>query len=117
MSVIHPKSAAAAPSCLELFQLPDTQTGVLHMYANEIPSTSTQEGAPREFLYSPDSQRYNNVNEMKMSGRVKIVHMDGSFLEPGEMAVLLNMYGQTLFKQVDVKYGNQILSLPQQMYG
>ena len=117
MSLIHPLSQAAAPSCLELFTLPDTQTAVLQMYSFELPSTSTQEGAPRDFVYLPDSQRYTNVNEIRVKGKVQIVHSDGSHLEPGEFAVLLNMYGHTLIKQCDVKYGNQILSLPQQLYG
>ena len=44
MALIHPLSAPAAPECLELFTLPDTQTGVLKTYFVEISPTSLQQG-------------------------------------------------------------------------
>lgn len=116
MALIHPSSAPAAPGCLELFLLPETQTAILKEYNVYLPPISDQEGTPHEFNFTPQSGEYNKLNEMKITGRVKIVHTDGTKLAADEIAVLLNLFMHTIFKQVDIKIGNSILSFPQQMY-
>ena len=117
MALIHPLSAPAAPDCLDLFILPETQTGVLKSYVLELPPLSTQEGAPPQFNHTPQSGEYNDLNEMKICGSLTIKHADGSNLEAGELAVMVNNFMHSMIKQVDIKLGNTILSLPQQMYG
>lgn len=116
MALIHPLSAAAAPSCLEIFGLPDTQTAVLKSYTLDVRPISTQEGAPPEFSVRTESGEYMKTKDMKLSGRFRILHLDGTKLAASEMAVLSNLYMHTMWKQVDIKYGNQILSHPQQLY-
>lgn len=117
MSLIHPLSAPAAPECLELFKLPDTQTAVLKRYQVEVAPVSSQPAGPLEFHIRTDSPEYCDLSEVKLYGRVRIVNENGSALIDTDVAYLVNLYAQTMFKQVDVKIGNQIISLPQQMYG
>lgn len=115
MALLHQASAPAAPECLELFKLAETQTGVIARYVIEVPPISTQEGVPLEFYMRPDSPDYQNLKGMRLCGRLRIVHSDGSHLGAGEVAVPINFILQTAWKQVDVKLGNMIISSPQQM--
>ena len=116
MSLIHPLSAPAAPECLELFKVPDTQTAVLRRYGIEVAPISSQPGGPIEFVVRTDSAEYCDLETAKICGSLRIVDSNGDKMGPDDIAYLINMYAQTLFKQVDVKIGNQILSLHQQMY-
>lgn len=116
MALLHPASAAAAPECLELFKLSETQTGVLRTYFIELYPTSAQEGGSAEFHMRPDSPDYCNLKDLKLVGSVRIVHKDGSVIAAEEKVMPINLYMQTAWKQLDIKLGNLILSHPQQMY-
>lgn len=116
MSLIHPLSAPAAPACLELFNVPDTQTAVSRRYIVEVPPTSSQTTGPIEFFVRSDSPEYCDLSGIKWYGRVRIVHADGSKMTADDVAILGTLYMHTMIKQVDVKIGNKILSLPHQMY-
>ena len=118
MALIHPLSASAAPACLELFSLPETQTAVLKRYQYELPPISSLEGISVDFQMRSNSAEYNNIRDVKICGSVRVV--DGTTsqaLPANEVAVPINLYAHTLWKQCDVKFGNQILSHPQNMYG
>ena len=117
MALIHPLSAPAAPACLELFSLPETQTAVVKRYSYDLPPISSLEGISVDFQMRPNSDEYNNIREVKICGSVRVVHEDGTTVPAAELAVPINLYAHTLWKQCDVKFGNQILSHPQHMYG
>ena len=68
MALIHPLSASAAPACLELFSLPDTQTAVLKRYMVEITPTAFQPGGPIEFNIRTDTPEYCDLNGIKFRG-------------------------------------------------
>lgn len=116
MALLHPSSAAAAPDCLELFKIAETQTAVLKTYTVELYPTTTQPGGSPEFLMRGDSPDYCNIKDLKLCGSIRIVHLDGSVLPNNEKAMPINLYMHSLWKQVDIKLGNMILSHPQQMY-
>lgn len=117
MALLHGASAPAAPECLELFKVAETQTGVVRTYMLELHPVSSQEGGTAEFHLRPDSPDYGHLKQMKLYGKLRIVHADGSLLGPNEMVMPINLYMHTIWKQVDIKLGNVILSHPQQMYG
>ena len=116
MALIHPISAPAAPECLELFTLPDTQTGVLKRYFVEISPTSVQQGGSVLFDFRSDSSEYCDLSGVLLSGRIQIVRADDSPMTAEDIAFLISNYPCTMIKQLDVKLGNQIISLPQQMF-
>ena len=66
MALLHPLSAPAAPACLELFSLPETQTGVMRRYSHDLPPISTQEGIAIDFQMRGNSDEYNNVHDAKI---------------------------------------------------
>lgn len=117
MSLLHPASAGAAPECLELFKLVETQTGVLRTYVLELRPISTHEGSSAEFHMRPDSPDYGNLKEMKLYGKLRIVNADGSAITAEDKVIAVNLYMHSIWKQIDVKLGNMIMSHPQQMYG
>ena len=117
MALIHPLSAPAAPACLELFNLPETQTAVMKRYQYELPPISSLEGISVDFQMRANSDEYINVKDVKVCGSVRVIHADGTALAANEVAVPINSYAHTMWKQCEVKFGNQILSHPQNMYG
>lgn len=116
MSLIHPLSAPAAPACLEVFLLPETQAAILNEYDVYIQPISSQPGGPYEFNFNPRSGEYNKTNEMKLTGKVRVLQADGTLLSANEVAVLSNLFLYTMFRQCDVRIGNGFLSLPHQMF-
>ena len=89
MALIHPLSAPAAPACLELFSLPETQTAVVKRYSYDLPPISSLEGISVDFQMRPNSDEYNNIREVKICGSVRVVHEDGSTVPAAELAVLI----------------------------
>ena len=116
MALIHPLSAPAAPECLELFSLPDTQTAVLKRYMVEVSPTAYQPRGPIEFNLRTDTPDYCDLSGLKLFGKFRIVRANGEAMLEDDSAVPLSLYPCTMIKQVDVKLGNQIVSLPQQMF-
>ena len=116
MALIHPLSAPAAPECLELFSLPDTQTAVLKRYMVDITPTAFQPGGPIEFNIRTDTPEYCDLNGIKVSGSFQLVLPDGTNMTAADVAFPISLHPCTMIKQVDVKIGNQIISLPQQMF-
>jgi len=116
MALLHPSSAPAAPDCLELFKLSETQTAVMRTYNLELYPTTMQPGGSPEFHMRGDSPDYCNIKDLKLCGSIRIVHTDGTPLAADEKAMPVNLYMHTIWKQVDIKLGNMILSHPQQMY-
>ena len=117
MALIHPLSAPAAPACLELFGLPETQTAVMKRYQYELPPISSLEGISVDFQMRSNSDEYNNIRDVKICGRIRVVDGEGKAVAADKVAIPINLFAHTMWKQCDVKFGNQILSHPQNMYG
>ena len=116
MALLHPSSAPAAPECLELFKIAETQTGVERIYAVNLSPISTETGGSYEFGMSPYSNEYVDLHKTLVYGQMRVVHEDGTALAADEIAVPINLIMQTRWQQVDVKYGNTIVSRPQQLF-
>ena len=116
MALLHSSTAPAALSCLELFRLAETQTGVTKIYTTDLPPTYSQSGSVYQFMMTGDSPDYLVLNMMKLVGKYRIVHADGSPLVQNELAVPINLLMQTAWKQIDLTLGNMIISHPQQMF-
>lgn len=116
MALIHPLSAPAAPECLELFDLAPTQTGVLGRYQLELAPIAAPLSGNVEFAVRTDTPDYPDLKQTKISGKVRVVKSDGQPMGADDLAMLNNLFALTMWKQVDVKIGNVILSLPEQMF-
>jgi hypothetical protein len=120
MALLHPSSAPAAVSDLNLFTLPPTQTAIEKKYyvdAHPI-SQLTGSNGPVEFVMPGDGPDYVDMSQSRLKAKYKIVHNDAtsSVLAADEVAVAVNLGLQTLFSQVDVTLGGKLMTPATAMY-
>ena len=116
MSLLHPGSQSAAPKVLDIFAVKPTQTGVLKRYYMEISPTSIQQGTSIELDYRSDTSAYCDLSGVLLCGKIRLVKANGQPMDANDVAFPITMYPSSMIKQFDVKLGNKIITLPQQMF-
>lgn len=105
MSTINSEHLVEAqPSELNLFALHPTQTAVekIH-YQQVLPIGQITDTSPIQFVVSgQNGMEYIDTKRSFMSIKARIVHQDGSILQPNELVGPINLLAQALFDQVDV---------------
>ena len=63
-----------------------------------------------------DSRNYTLLNTLRVSGKIKVVHADGTDLALGEKVSVTNLLPHTLFQSIDIKINGQPVSDHARLY-
>lgn len=108
MSFVHPHSTPCLKSELDLFTVPSTQVAVEKgQWIDHQPISIISSSSPIEFQIV-GTENYLDLAKTMMFLKVKITKADGTDLGDDEKTAPVNLFLQSLFKQVDV-YLNGIL--------
>ena len=104
MAVVNPEYfIEAQPSELALFNLIPTQTAVEKIYYQQVlPVSHITDSSPIQFsVTGQNGMEFIDTRNSFMSIKAKIVHTDGSNLQPEEYVGPVNLLAHALFEQVD----------------
>lgn len=104
MAAVNPDFfVEAQPSELSLFNLPPTQTAVEKIYYQQVlPISQISDSSPIQFTVTgQNGMEFINTKDSFMSIKAKIVHSDGSDIQPAEYVGPVNLLAHALFEQVD----------------
>ena len=104
--------------CLDLFSAPPVDTTLVDgvtVYYYPIGST-TNEG-PYEFYIPKDNDSYIFMPMTRLEGEVEVLKADGTVLTDAENTSVVNLFSQSLFKQVECEVnGTQVCDLSTPTY-
>jgi hypothetical protein len=123
MAYLHKDSKQATIPELEIFQVPDTQTAVEHMYKLDVrPMTSVSESSVVEFVFGGENSDYLCLKGSRLAIKMQLLHEDGTKLHlqektmagvvktgsaVDEKAVPVNLALHSMWSQIDVFINGQ----------
>lgn len=111
MSFIMEHSCELAKSELDLFATLPTQTGVESGYTVEYAAKNSITDNPiLKFEVTSDGNDYLDLVNSLLYLEIEVVNGDGTALADGDNVAPINLIGQTLFSQVDVKLNDTLVS-------
>jgi hypothetical protein len=119
MSQLDPKSFSEAiiPQ-LDLFSTPPTNTSVdrIH-YQDYRPISQLTSGSPIDFLINNSGSEYTDLSRSRLYIKGRIVKGDRTLLtKPGEGAVPVNNFLDSIWSQVDVTLSDKLISVSTSTY-
>lgn len=108
MAFVHPHSTPCTKSEVDLFTVPSTQVALdKGQWIDHQPISSITSSSPIEYQIV-GTDNYLDLAKTMIFLRLKITKADGTDLDDGEKVAPVNLFLQSLFKQVDL-YLNGIL--------
>ncbi|XP_060088977.1 uncharacterized protein F54H12.2-like [Heteronotia binoei] len=117
MAFIHCGSEECVKSELELFQIALTQTCIEKSLYIEVPPLSALTGsAPLDFYIAGNGEDYIDINNTLLYMKSKITREDGTVLPADARVALVNYPIASIFSQLDVTVGDQLISQSNNCY-
>ena len=123
MTYLHKDSKQATIPELEIFQVPDTQTAVEHMYKLDVrPMTAVSQSSVVEFVFGGENSDYLCLQGCRLAATVAVDHEDDTKLHlqektaagavkagsaVDEKAVPINLALHSMWSQIDVFINGQ----------
>ena len=110
-------SAEAAPTSLDLFNVPPSQAAIVKRGIVEYhPVATLDDHGPIEFDIPASETSYTDWNDHTLRLKVKITNGDGTALAADERVAFENYALHNLFSRVDVSINGKVISTPSETY-
>ncbi|XP_073502245.1 uncharacterized protein F54H12.2-like [Phyllobates terribilis] len=117
MAFVHNASVEFTKSELDIFDFPPTQTSIEKSFFIEVqPIAALADNAPLEFFISGSGEYYFDLNNTLLFISCRVVKTDNSAIVDGSRVALINYPLATLFNQVDITLGDQLISQSDNLY-
>lgn len=107
-----------ATDALDLFTVPPIEVGLIHGKEVTIyPSSVLTSAGPVEFIIPSDNTDFTALNLTRLEGEIEVVKLDGSAFADTDKISIVNLFPQSLFKQIEVSLNDiQICDLSTPTY-
>jgi len=96
---------------LDLFTSPVIESALVHGKTITIyPSSVLTSEGPHQFVFPTDTSDYTHLPLTRLEGEFEIVKNDGSALVQTDYVSIVNLFPQSLFKQLEVHLHGQCIS-------